>query len=87
MGANMTEAKRLREEAERCLRLARLISNPQDVETLTAMANSYLQRAKLFESQSGQPVPPPRFPQQDAHAGQQQQQPQEPQEPAHKKDE
>jgi hypothetical protein len=80
----MTEPERLREEAARCVRLARGISNPVDAQTLRDMANSYLERASKLEAQSNQPIP--LRPSQPAAQPQAQQQ-QQPQDPPPKKEE
>jgi hypothetical protein len=73
----LTEPERLREEAARCIRLTRKISNPSDAQTLLDMATSYLQRAIKLEAQREQPVPT-QSSHQDAQVAQQQQQPKEP---------
>ena len=45
----MTEAERLREQAERCLRLARSSTDKTIIERLTELAADYLEQARALE--------------------------------------
>jgi len=45
----MTEAEGLREQAARCLRLARSSSDKTTIERLTELAAEYLERAQALE--------------------------------------
>ena len=71
----MTEAERLRDQAERCLRLARGASDKTITERLSELAAEYLVRAQALESPPGPQVPIP--PAQDQPMQQQQQQQQQ----------
>jgi hypothetical protein len=71
----MLEAQRLRDQAERCMRLARSASDQQVANTLTALATEYLEKADAFErQQAATPQRPTGGPE---HAVQQQQQQQQ----------
>jgi hypothetical protein len=58
----MTETERLREQAARCLRLARASTDKTVIERLTELAAEYLEQARALErapAASQLPGPPP----------------------------
>jgi hypothetical protein len=71
----MTEAERLREQAERCLRLARSTSDRVDADRLTALAAEYLDSAQILERLAAARSVPPVSPEQRPAQQQQQIQP------------
>ena len=75
----MTEAERLRAQAERCLRLAQRAVATDVAQSMYYLASEYLERAKALEQISGQPQqrdsePPPPAPEPAQQPAQQQQQ-------------
>jgi hypothetical protein len=70
------EANRLREQAERCLRLARASTDKTMLERLTELAAEYLEQAQALEgAPPGSQVPGPPAPQDQPMQQQQQVQP------------
>jgi hypothetical protein len=55
----MTEAERLREQAERCLRLAKATTDRELAENLTTLAAEYLDSAQTLERLAAAQSPPP----------------------------
>ena len=75
----MTEAERLRAQAERCLRLAQRAVATDVAQSMYYLASEYLERAKALEQISGQrqqrdSEPPPPSPEPAQQPAQQQQQ-------------
>jgi hypothetical protein len=67
------EANRLREQAERCLRLARASTDKTVIERLTELAAEYLEQAQVLEGAPPGPQVPGPAPPQDQPTQQQQQ--------------
>jgi hypothetical protein len=69
----MTEAEHLREQAERCLRLARASSDKTVVQRLSELAAEYLEQAQALEGAPPGSQVPAAAPAQDQPMQQQQQ--------------
>jgi hypothetical protein len=67
----MADAEYLRDQAERCLRLAKKTMAPDVAETLRNLAMHYVEQAKALEREAHQQgqrgIPPPPSPPQQGH--------------------
>ena len=55
----MTEAQRLREEAEHCMRLAEAIADERAARALVTLASEYLETAQRLEQKTALPTMAP----------------------------